>query len=707
MGSQAYWVLKDPMSRALQYVQEDEYAILQLVDGRRSPQEIVDACIHTFPTKFISPESLLHFLADAKRRHLIVGATKGNLQASHPSSRVGLTSRQTWWRNPLAIRFPGIRPDRILGLLFPLAKPLFTKSAWFVYLTLLMISSLILVANWDAISIHIASAFANRGAHTLVQFMVVISLVKIIHELAHAAACNVLGGDCRELGVMLLLGVPCLYCDVSDAWMMPQRFKRILVSAAGMIAELGIAAIATLLWFWTGDAELREWWLVVMVVCSVSTVIVNGNPLMRYDGYFILSDLVGIPNLASKASTTLRSIVRQLLWGEFGSDEPSHKRQRFGLATYAVLSGCYRTMVLSLFVFAVYQFTSSHAFVTVGVLFAAVMAKSVLAPTAKSILTPPRLFFRSQQGSRRSLISVSIVLAAVLLLWVPLPRSVVAPMTIGPLDSQEVFLNVGGRLLASLPEASRLRTGDTIASFNNSVLTNELLDAEMRFEQLATEEKSLIGSRSARADVTAQLLATEAAKQSMRDRVELLRAEVRKLTLTAQKDGTLFFPAEQFNALSDTSDYESWSQSPLHEDNIGAWIEPGTMVGIVGDPERREAILMVDQKSASLIKIGQAVDLRRPSVQGDECFGEVVEVGSTPVVDFPAELLATGLIPLDSYRVESRKRVPRDTFYQVRVKLKQTSVSLPIRTTGFARVRVEAASIWSRVSRVFFQSFRL
>jgi putative peptide zinc metalloprotease protein len=504
-----------------------------------------------------------------------------------------------------------------------------------------------------------------------------------------------------------LLGVPCLYCDVSDAWMMPQRFKRIFISAAGMIAELGIAAIATLLWFWTGDAELREWWLVVMVVCSVSTVIVNGNPLMRYDGYFILSDLVGIPNLASQASTTLRSIVRRWLWGELGNEEPSQQRKRFGLATYAVLSGCYRTMVLSLFTFAVYQFTSSHAFMAVGILFAAVMAKSVLAPAAKSILTPPRLFFRSQEGSKRSIVFGIIALATVLLLWVPLPRSIVAPMTIGPYDSQEIFLNVGGRLLAAVPEASRLRTGDPIANFYNPVLADELLDAETRLEQLVTEEKSLIGSRATRADVAAQLLATVTARQSMGNRVELLRAEVKKLTLTAPREGILIFPTEQITTHSDTSAFESWSRSPLCEDNIGAWIEPGTMVGILGDKERREAILMVEQRSASLIKIGQAVDLLRPSVDGDKWSGEVIEVGSTPVVECPTELLTTGLIPLDSSRDESGKRVPRDTLYQVRVQLKQASVSLPIRTTGAARVRVESASIWSRVSRSFLQSFRL
>ena len=114
---------------------------------------------------------------------------------------------------------------------------------------------------------------------------------------------------------MFLVFVPCLYCDVSDAWLFPSRRQRILVSAAGMIVEITLASVATLLWFFSVDGPVQTICLTVMTICTVSTLLANGNPLMRYDGYFILSDLIGIPNLAGESTGLISQKVKRWLWG--------------------------------------------------------------------------------------------------------------------------------------------------------------------------------------------------------------------------------------------------------------------------------------------------------------------------------------------------------------------------------------------------------
>jgi len=707
MGTQAYWVLKDPLFRSLQYVKEDEYAILQLVDGQRSMQQIVNACTGLFRSKFVSPESLLRFLADAKRRRLITSSGTGiRVTTASPGGAKDMGAR-TWQRNLLAIRLPGMRPDSVLDIVFPILRPLFTKTFCIAYVLLLMIAALIVAINWNEIAGNISNAFANRGTRTLVQLFVTLGLVKIAHEFAHAVACKSLGGDCRELGIMLLMGAPCLYCDVSDAWLMPERWKRILVSSAGIVAELGIAAIATILWLWTGDTELRQWWLIVMVVCSISTIAVNGNPLMQYDGYFIFSDLIGIPNLASQAKAALYRTTRRWLWGEMliGDDRDANRHQSF-LALYALLSGLYRMMVLSVFAIAVFEFTSALSFAIVGVLLAGFLAKGVISPVAKATLKPPRFFSQSPRRSMRMVLPIGLALAFLSMFLVPLPRTLVVPMTIRPEGSQEIFLNVGGRLIESIAERSQVQKGDIVAALDNVVLKADLLDAQLRYKQLDTQGLNLLAQRSSDSEVTAQMVAIDAAKQSMAERIDLLRAEVSKLSLVTPTDGAIFFPSDRVIGAGDETNLESWKQTPLNTENKGAWIEAGTMACIVGHASKRESILMVDQKSASLIKKGQTVELLRPCEHSNELRGSVVEVGSTPVVVCPVELTSTGLIPMDASVASSNRNTPQRTLYQVRVALDAQSEPLPIRTVGFARIRLEPASLWSRISRNFFQSFR-
>ena len=113
--------------------------------------------------------------------------------------------------------------------------------------------------------------------------------------------CIRLGGQCRELGLMLLVFTPCLYCEVSDAWTFPSKWQRIAVSAAGIIVEIVLAALAALVWCFSGPGLLHSLAFAVMVVCSVSTLLFNGNPLMRYDGYYVLADLLEVPNLAEQS----------------------------------------------------------------------------------------------------------------------------------------------------------------------------------------------------------------------------------------------------------------------------------------------------------------------------------------------------------------------------------------------------------------------
>ena len=121
-------------------------------------------------------------------------------------------------------------------------------------------------------------------------------------------SCRSIGRECNEMGVLLLAFIPCLYCNVSDVWMEPKRWKRMLVSSAGIYVEMLIAAICVPLWLMSNSGELQLFWFTLMTICSVNTILINGNPLLRYDGYYLLFDAVGIPNLYMKAQAALQDL---------------------------------------------------------------------------------------------------------------------------------------------------------------------------------------------------------------------------------------------------------------------------------------------------------------------------------------------------------------------------------------------------------------
>ena len=362
MGGEDFWIVKDPLSHQMHYFSEREYSLLELLSGYRTLAELIRECRQRFAPEYLSGEALVMFLADAKRRGLIVAVAPDNLVTIETLPSRSMTSSEKWWKQPLAIRMPGINPDPMIDPLLPQLRMFFSPLFGVVLLGLILFAAVLVVTQFGLLSEHVAIAAHRQGHSWLLMIATVVAATKVMHELAHASVCKVLGAECRAIGLMLLVGVPCLYCDVSDAWMLRQRWKRIMVSAAGMAIELAIAAIATFLWWFSADGAVRDVCVTVMIVCSVSTILFNGNPLLRYDGYFILSDLVGIPNLGSQARSALEKSIQRLLWGAtpamaaepFGRDGSDSTKNRFLLA-YAIASGIYRTIVLATIAYVFYR----------------------------------------------------------------------------------------------------------------------------------------------------------------------------------------------------------------------------------------------------------------------------------------------------------------------------------------------------------------
>ncbi len=712
MGGRFVWVLKDPLSRAFFYFSDREFSILKLLNGRRQTPEIIKACRVRLAPDFVSAESVVTFLADAKRNGLITSSAGpiGDGETGGPSGqRQASQLGRSRWKNLLAIRFPGANPDRLLDFVTPKVRPLFSPLTFAAALLLGAFAVISVIANFDQFTSHVGIAATRTSGSWLITVIVVISLTKIIHELAHAVACKAYGAECREIGVMLLVGIPCLYCDVSDAWMLGQRFKRIVVSAAGMFAELLIATVAAFLWLFSTDGMVRDVCVTTMIICSISTVIFNGNPLLRYDGYFILSDLLGIPNLAAESSRLIRGTLRRKLWGlpAISNRSTQSEPNRNGvLASYGVLSGAYRLLVLALICLILYRFAETMGVGLLGGGLAVLILASAIWQSVYSIVKPPGVIeSRWANPARRPALLAGIGGGLILLaLFYPLPRSVLAPAVIDAAESVDLFVETPGQLVWALPAGNQVNKGDTVARFRNYEMEQEILSLDTRRKTLRTELASLQQRRSLDTQAAGKIESVSKALEAADNDYLERRAEAERLLIRAPRSGRVFAPRNQYQPTPEADAIQTWHGTPLDAKNIGSFFAQGTLLCSVGDVTQREAIVLVRQQDIALLRRGQAVQLLRATDPAGHHAGAVIEVATSPIIQAAREFFAAGLV--DPSASATSPGATRNTYYQVRVRLNDSQHPLRIRSTARAKIRVERASLASRLFRSANDTFR-
>lgn len=237
------------------------------------------------------------------------------------------------WMNPIAMKMSLCNPNRFLRAIQPATQWLF--SSWFVLLWAItgVYALSCLASNWQRVYSSTTGAFSSD---TWLWLLVTWFVLKVIHETAHGIACRRYGGEVHEFGVLFLLFAPMAFVNVTSMWRFSNRWQRMVVSAAGMYAELWIAFFAIIVWSQT-DGLIASTAFSIMVMSSVTTILFNANPLMRFDGYFLMSDFLAIPNLYGKGSQWFSETVKQLF---FGVPRQIHFRanEKFAVAVYGVLA---------------------------------------------------------------------------------------------------------------------------------------------------------------------------------------------------------------------------------------------------------------------------------------------------------------------------------------------------------------------------------
>jgi putative peptide zinc metalloprotease protein len=415
---QPWYVLTNSINGGNHRFNAAAYALIGQMDGQRTVQEIWENAGKLSVDDAPTQDEFIHLLGRLHDADLI--------QSDILPSTVELLWQDraqpgNKWKqrvsNPFSLRFPLWDPDRWLERWQFLTAPIFTRAAFMIWLLIVISAAVAAVMHWPELTGSLNDKlFSPRNLLTL---WLTYPLVKILHEFGHAWAVKKWGGQVHEMGIMLLALTPIPYVDATASAAFSDKWRRVAVAAMGMMVELLLAALALFVWLNVETGLVSALAYNVMLIGGVSTLLFNGNPLLRYDGYYMLADLIEIPNLGQRSTRYLGYLLQRYLLGIHTAESPvTAPGERGWFLVYGPISFCYRIMVLIGLVWLI----SSRWFV-IGVLIAAWGAVSLLfLPTVRSL---SRFFNSPSARNRRSrlvMVGGTALLGVVLLLFVfPMP----------------------------------------------------------------------------------------------------------------------------------------------------------------------------------------------------------------------------------------------------------------------------------------------
>ena len=703
-GERRYAVIKDPLALRYYRFQEEEFAQLQLLDGRRGLEDIRVELENRFAPRQFPVEGIARFAAELHTAGLVTSDARG--QAAPLQERRRKTRRRALLQklmSPMSLQFRGIDPTRFMNFLYPTVRWCFTRSAMAAAACLCLAALTLVVVEYEGIMRRLPTFHQFFTPTNMLLLLAMTGLIKVVHELGHGLTCKHYGGECPELGVMLLVFAPCLYCNVSDAWRLPKS-RRIAISAAGIIVELVIAATAILVWWFSQPGVLNQLCLGAAFVSGVSTILINGNPLMRYDGYFVLSDLVETPNLAEKSSAVVRRFfVTTLIDAEEEPDPLLPQSRRFWFALYAVASLAYRVVIsVSIYLFLLEWLRPYDLEVVARGMGLMTLFGFTISPTIRLAKYLWGLRLRHWESKSRPAVAGAVIAVVLLLVaLVPLPRRVWGTLELDLDGGQQVYVDVPGRLAeVAVRPGDRVVSGTKLATLENLDLDLAVAKLVGRHAELEAQLKSLRLERFQDTAAAARIPEVLESLAANRKTLEEKQAERGRLTLVASTAGVVFPASETAPPKQQVpAELPTWSGRPSDGKNHGASLTEGTLFCRIASGDRWQGIVMVDQSDVELLEPLQSVEIRFDQLPDSTLVGRVDEISRAELTESSKRLSNKGGGELSTTTGEDGVERPVSATYQVRVVLDDPERLLRIGLRGTARIHVAPASIGSRVAR--------
>lgn len=435
--------------------------------------------------------------------------------------------------SPTSVKFPLFDPNRLLDNTAFLLRPLFSRWGGLLWLFAVVPALVLAGIHWKALTTNMADRVLSM--ENLVLIWLIYPVLKLFHEFAHAYAVKRWGGEVHEMGIMLLVFVPIPYVDASSATAFGDKRKRMLVGAAGILAEVFFAALAMIVWAHVPPGSLRAVAYNVMIIACVSTLLFNGNPLLRFDAYYVLADFLEIPNMGLRSNQYIGYLFRRYLLGISDAVSPAEGGgERIWLALYGVLSFVYRIYISIRIVLLV-----AGSFFVVGALMAVWAGYTMLVlPVVRLVRrvgTDVELIRKRGRILAWTIAAACFLFTAVCL--VPLPYRVVAKGVVWPSKHSRIYAGVSGFIHdVAVAEGQRVVRGEALIRCANEDLETEEQVLLARLQELQARYRERILMDKTEAKILEDEMERVAAElKRVREKVELL-------VIKSEKEGVLLLP---------------------------------------------------------------------------------------------------------------------------------------------------------------------
>jgi putative peptide zinc metalloprotease protein len=610
-----WFVLRDPVSGRSHRFTPGARLILNGMDGSFSVAELWAAAQRQLGESAPTQDELIALLGQLHAADLMqCDVSPDAAELFERSQQQGRAKARQAFGNPMSLKFSLVDPDRWLVRLAPLLKPLWNRWGLLLWLALVLPAAVAALVHRTDLSENLADRVLS--GHNLLLLGLLFPLIKVLHELGHGIAVRLGGGEVHDMGLMMLVFMPVPYVDASAASSFRSKWERAVVGAAGMMVELLLAAFAMALWLLVEPGLVRSLAFNVMLVAGVSTLVFNGNPLLRYDGYFILADLTETPNLAARATRCWGYFFERWCFGVERAEAPAATRgERLWLMSYAVAALAYRLLVGV----AIVLFVAGEYFV-IGVVLAIWAAITMiflpLGKTLSKLLRSPRL--APVRGRTLAMASGGGVLLFVLLGLVPVP---LRTQTEGVLWlPEQALLRAAGPGFQSrylVEPGSVVKAGEPLVESINPLLSAQREVAAARVAELQAQVDAQRVSDHAEAEITRRQLA--------REQSALAALDDKLAGLISLSPGAGRFIV------------------PRAADQAGRFHRKGDMLGYVVDPLQPQVRVVVPQGEVGLVSgATREVSLRRASQMDQVIPGRLLRELPGGTAELPSRALAVG-----------------------------------------------------------------
>jgi len=479
---ETWYVLRDAAGQRFHRFSPAAHIVIGLMDGRRSVEEIWQLATEELADDAPTQDELIQLLGQLHAADVLRSdVTPDVAELFERGDRQRSQKRRSRFLSPFAIQIPLLDPDRFLARTAPYLRPLFGWMGALLWLVVVLPALVLVGIHWSDLTHNFLDRLLTP--QNLVVIWLVFPLLKVLHELGHGYVARHFGCEIHDMGVMFLVFTPIPYVDASSSWALASKYRRALVGAGGMLVEIFLAALAFYVWLAAEPGAVRVAAYNALVIGGATTLLFNGNPLLRFDGYYILSDLFELPNLRVRSNRYLGYVLERHLLGSSDVRRPHTAPGEPGwFVSYSVAAFAYRFFVVA----AILTWMLDWNFV-VGValgLFAAVGWFGMpLYKIVKHLLSSPSL--RRVRGRALTISGGLLALLMIAIVLIPVPLRTRAEGVVW--IPEEAFVRAGcegfvARLVAE--PGSWVEPGDLLIELRDPQLETDVVYREARVREL-------------------------------------------------------------------------------------------------------------------------------------------------------------------------------------------------------------------------------